>query len=53
MRSDVYLAIWERLHEAGIEIPFPQLDLHVKQVPDRLERARSDAEAEDALRSAT
>lgn len=53
VRSDVYLAIWERLHEAGIEIPFPQLDLHVKQVPDRLERARSDAEAEDALRSAT
>ncbi len=47
VRSDVYLAIWEALHENGIEIPFPQLDLHVKQMPGRLERARSEASAEE------
>jgi small-conductance mechanosensitive channel len=37
VRSDVYLALWERLHEEGIEIPFPQMDLHVKALPDRSE----------------
>ncbi len=33
VRSDVYLAVWDALHEAGIEIPFPQMDLHVKALP--------------------
>lgn len=30
VRSEVLLVIWERLHEQGIEIPFPQRDLHVR-----------------------
>ncbi|WP_019961920.1 mechanosensitive ion channel family protein [Woodsholea maritima] len=33
VRSDVYLAIWDGLHEAGIEIPFPQMDIYVKALP--------------------
>ncbi|PQA88036.1 mechanosensitive ion channel family protein [Hyphococcus luteus] len=34
VRSDVYMAIWDMLHEMNIEIPFPQRDLHLKSVPD-------------------
>ena len=30
MRSDLYFAIFEALAEAGIEIPFPQRDLHIR-----------------------
>lgn len=33
VRSDVYLALWDALKEAGIEVPFPQMDLHVKALP--------------------
>jgi len=45
VRSDVYLAIWDRLHEEGIEIPFPQMDLHVKALP---EQAKASDETKDA-----
>lgn len=30
VRSQVLLGLWESLHEHGVEIPFPQRDLHVK-----------------------
>ncbi len=30
VRSDVYLAIWERLQANKIRIPYPQHDLHIK-----------------------
>ncbi len=30
VRSEVYMGVWERLHANGIEIPFPQRDLHVR-----------------------
>jgi small-conductance mechanosensitive channel len=30
MRSDLYYTIFEALAEAGIEIPFPQRDLHIR-----------------------
>jgi len=33
VRSEVYLALWDRLREAGVQIPFPQMDLHVKEMP--------------------
>jgi small-conductance mechanosensitive channel len=33
VRSEVYLALWERLHQAGIEIPFPQRDIYIKEMP--------------------
>lgn len=44
VRSDVYLALWDALHEEGIEIPFPQMDLHVKALP---ERAKASDETKD------
>ena len=31
VRSDVLLLVWDKFHEHGIEIPFPQRDLHLKQ----------------------
>ena len=35
VKSEVLLGIWDRFHEHGIEIPFPQRDLHLKSVaPD-------------------
>jgi small-conductance mechanosensitive channel len=30
VRSEVLVELWEHLHAAGIEIPFPQRDLHVR-----------------------
>ena len=32
-RSEVLLSIWDRFQEAGISIPFPQRDLHLRSVP--------------------
>ncbi|MEL7029603.1 MAG: mechanosensitive ion channel protein MscS, partial [Pseudomonadota bacterium] len=40
VRSEVYLGIWDRLKEHGIEVPFPQRDLHVKTLPEGLAFAR-------------
>lgn len=34
VRSDVMMAVWDMLHEAGIEVPFPQRDLHIKSAPE-------------------
>jgi small-conductance mechanosensitive channel len=31
--SDVLLEVWDRFNEHGIEIPFPQRDLHIKSMP--------------------
>jgi len=36
--NDVLFAIWDKFHENGIEIPFPQRDLHIKG-PVRIETA--------------
>lgn len=33
-RSDVMLGIWRAFQQNGIEIPFPQMDLHVQKLPD-------------------
>ena len=33
VRSDVYIAIWKSFHENGVEFPFPQMDVHVKEMP--------------------
>lgn len=33
VRSEVYVAIWKSFHENGIEFPFPQMDVHVKELP--------------------
>lgn len=32
VRSDVLLALWDMLAEKGVEIPFPQHDLHLKSI---------------------
>lgn len=33
VRSDVMMALWDYLVEEGIEIPFPQRDIHIKSLP--------------------
>jgi small-conductance mechanosensitive channel len=33
VRSDINLAIWHGFKEAGITIPYPQRDVHLRQVP--------------------
>lgn len=38
VRSDLRFAVLEALREAGVEIPFPQQDLHLRDI-DRLEKA--------------
>lgn len=45
-RSDLYFAIAKKLEEAGIEIPFPQRDLHVRSGRLEITRARRDDETE-------
>ncbi len=30
VKSEILLHIWDRFHANGIEIPFPQRDLHLK-----------------------
>jgi len=34
VRSQVLMGLWDRLKANGIEIPFPQRDLHVRSWPD-------------------
>ena len=36
IHSDYYYALFKRLKQANIEIPFPQRDLYVKSLPDNL-----------------
>ena len=35
VKSEVLLLVWDKFHEHGIEIPFPQRDLHVRSVLGR------------------
>ena len=44
VRSDVYLAVWEALHDADIEIPFPQRDIYIKEMPGREAGKAADAD---------
>jgi small-conductance mechanosensitive channel len=30
VRSEVLLKVWDKFHEQGIEIPYPQRDLHIR-----------------------
>jgi len=45
VRSDVNLAIWKGFRDAGITIPFPQRDLHLKELPDSHEAPAAAAES--------
>jgi len=38
VRSFVLLKIWDRFKEEGIEIPFPQRDIHVRSMPEGAEK---------------
>lgn len=39
VRSDVLMGIWDMLAEEGVEIPFPQRDLHLKTVSEEARTA--------------
>ena len=52
--SDVLLRVWDKFHEHGIEIPFPQRDLHFKSMaPDILAHLKNDLRQEMAAESQT
>jgi small-conductance mechanosensitive channel len=33
VKGEVFLALWDRFKEHGIELPFPQRDIHVRDLP--------------------
>ena len=35
--NEVLLGVWDRFHEHGVEIPFPQRDLHLRSIPGEQE----------------
>jgi len=35
VKSDILLRVWDKFHEHGIEIPFPQRDIHIRSEPPR------------------
>ncbi|MDG1708454.1 MAG: mechanosensitive ion channel [Emcibacteraceae bacterium] len=35
--SDVYLAIWHKFNDNGIEFPYPQRDIHIKSSPGKID----------------
>jgi small-conductance mechanosensitive channel len=45
-RSDINFAIAEKFREAGIEFPFPQRDVHIKDGVLKLENVAADQAAE-------
>ncbi len=47
IRSDISLAIHDALYEAGIEIPFPQTDLHVRSIPKEMQMPVGKPEKKD------
>jgi len=38
VKSDLLWGIWQRFRQHGIEMPYPQRDVHLKYIPDRLLR---------------
>ena len=46
LRSDVLKAVWKSFKANGIEVPFPQMDLHVKSLPPAPDHAPSRHDAE-------
>jgi small-conductance mechanosensitive channel len=40
IKSEVLFAVWDALKAAGITIPFPQHDVHLRDLPPRLAAAR-------------
>ena len=52
VRHDLHVAIYDALNAAEIEIPFPQRDLHLKEVPVLRNRPEMDVEGGSEVRSA-
>jgi small-conductance mechanosensitive channel len=50
VRSAVLLGVWDRFHEHGIEIPFPQRDLHIR-TPSELRLVTTPAPADGRIRA--
>jgi len=44
VKSDVFWGIWRRFRENGIEMPYPQRDVHLKSIPEAMLRTRSEEE---------
>jgi small-conductance mechanosensitive channel len=38
VKSDLFWGIWQRFRDHGIEMPYPQRDVHLKSIPDTLLR---------------
>jgi small-conductance mechanosensitive channel len=38
VKSDLFWGIWQRFQDHGIEMPYPQRDVHLKSIPDTLLR---------------
>ena len=50
IRGEILLGVWDRFHEHGIEIPFPQRDLHIRSgapVPVRVYMENADRPVAD------
>lgn len=45
--SEVLLGIWDRFHEHGVEIPFPQRDLHLRSGFDQLRTDDNETSSKD------
>lgn len=53
IRSDLYVDIWKRFKEAGITIPFPQRDVHLKTEPEGWQELAARVEALERGRNPT
>jgi small-conductance mechanosensitive channel len=38
--SQLLLKIWDKFHEHGVQIPYPQRDLHIRSVADDADLSR-------------
>jgi len=51
VRSDVYIAIWKSFHENEIEFPYPQIDIHVRDMPANAKKAGGAIGAKDKAKA--
>jgi small-conductance mechanosensitive channel len=47
VKGDVFLALWDKFIEHRIEVPFPQRDIHVRDIPAALQQPRPTRSAAD------
>lgn len=45
IQSEIYLKIWDKFHENGIEFPFPQQDIHIRSIPPLRQSSENPATA--------